>query len=150
MTYLKPAVWAAIVAGLSSALAHATDLYYTLMSPNFGGTNGIALSMAQQAASLQKAHSAAVTAAANAAASNASGTTAASAQNQAFINAIISQLTGLVAYRVASGIANAQPGQAGTVHSGDTTITYVNNSGELSVTLTSPSGTTTLAVPTGG
>ena len=141
MIHVKLAFWTFVAIGVSFAPAQATDLYFNLMSPNFGGTNGIALSMAQQEASLQKAH---------AAASSPSGTTAATAQNQAFINAIISQLTGLVAYRVATQIANAQPGQAGTIQSGDTTITYVNNTGELSVTLTSPAGTTTLAVPTGG
>ena len=150
MIHVKLAFWTFVAIGVSFAPAQATDLYFNLMSPNFGGTNGIALSMAQQEASLQKAHAATIAAAATAAASSPSGTTAATAQNQAFINAIISQLTGLVAYRVATQIANAQPGQAGTIQSGDTTITYVNNTGELSVTLTSPAGTTTLAVPTGG
>ena len=131
--------------------ANATDLYYNMLSANFGGTNGVALSMAQQENSLKSAHAAAVAAAAaRATASANSASTAAAAQNQAFINAIISQLTGLVAYRVATGIANAPPGATGTVQSGDTTITYVNNSGALSVTLTSPSGSTTLTVPTGG
>jgi hypothetical protein len=78
-----------------------------------------------------------------------SSSSQANAQNQAFINAIISQLTGLVAYKVASGIANSANGQAGTVQSGDTTISYINTGGQLSVTMTSPSGSTTLAVPTG-
>lgn len=151
MPSIKLSLWVACTVGLMSHQACATDLYYNLMSPNFGGTNAVALSMAQQENSLKTAHAAAVAAAAARAASVTSSTgTAANAQNQAFINAIISQLTGLVAYRVATGIANAPPGATGTVQSGDTTITYINNAGALSVTLTSPSGSTTLTVPTGG
>ena len=135
--------------GLGIAVtAHASDLTYNMMSPNFGGSNGIALSMAQEANGL-KASQAQARAAASAALTGSSSTSQASAQNQAFINAIISQLTGLVAYKVAAGIANSADGQAGTVQSGDTTISYVNTGGQLSVTLTSPSGSTTLAVPTG-
>jgi len=128
--------------------AHASDLTYNLMSPNFGGSNGVALSMAQEENSLKAAHAQAQ-AAATAALVGTSSSSQANAQNQAFINAIISQLTGLVAYKVASGIANSANGQAGTVQSGDTTISYINTGGQLSVTMTSPSGSTTLAVPTG-
>jgi len=121
-----------------------------MMSPNFGGTNGIALSMAQQEKGLKSTYAAAVTAAAASAKATAnSANTAAAAKNQAFVDAIVSQLNGLVAYRVATGIANSTPGSAGTVQSGDTTITYRNVAGQLSVTLTSPTGSTTLVVPTG-
>lgn len=142
-----------IVPFLITFPAAASDLSYTLMSPNFGGVNGTAFSMAQQEKSLKAAHAQAEAqaAAARAAAAASASTTVspANAQNQAFINAIISQLTGLVAYRVAAQIANSSNGQAGSVQSGDTTISYVNSGGNLSVTLTSPSGSTTLTVPTG-
>lgn len=125
----------------------ASDLNYVLMSPNFGGNNGIGLSMAQQQNSLKTARAAALASAAAAAATKASN---ANSVNQSFINAIVSQLTGLVAYKIATGIANTAPGKSGTVQSGDTTITYVNSDGQLNVTLTSPTGSTNIAVPTGG
>jgi Type VIII secretion system (T8SS), CsgF protein len=129
--------------------AFATDLYYSLMSPNFGGSNGIALQMAQQEKSLRTSHAAAMAAAAKAAAiGSASG--AVGGANSAFINSIISQLNGLIAYKIASTIANAPPGHAGTIQSDGATITYVNQDGQLSVTLTTPTGSTTLSVPTGG
>jgi hypothetical protein len=128
--------------------AGATDLYGSLMSPNFGGTNGIALQMAQQAKGLQasqaSAKAAAITAAAKAT-NAASGATV----NQDFINSIVSQLTGLVAYKIAYSIANSTPGQAGTIQSNGATITYINQDGQLNLTVTSATGTTTLSVPTG-
>lgn len=127
--------------------ALASDLGYALMSPNFGGGNGIALSMAQQQNSLKTAHAVALASAAAAAASKVNSI---NNVNQSFINAIVSQLTGLVAYKIATGIANTGPGKSGTVQSGDTTISYVNSDGQLNVTLTSPSGSTKIAVPTGG
>ena len=72
------------------------------MSPNFGGGNGIALSMAQQQNSLKTAHAVALASAAAAAASKVNSI---NNVNQSFINAIVSQLTGLVAYKIATGIA---------------------------------------------
>ncbi|KQY27779.1 hypothetical protein ASD21_09145 [Caulobacter sp. Root1455] len=112
------------------------------MSPNFGGFNPVAFQMAQYKKSLEAAEAAAEAAAARSATP--------SDPNQAFINAIVSQLNGIVAQTIAQKIANAQPGQAGTVQSGSVTITYVNSDGQLSVTITSPTGTTTLVIPSGG
>ena len=66
-----------------------------------------------------------------------------------FIQAIVSQLTGLVAQSVAQKIANSQDGQAGTIQSGNVVITYVNSDGQLNVTITSPTGSTTLSIPVG-
>ncbi len=132
----------------------ASDLGYTLMSPNFGGNNAVALSMAGQQNNLKATYAATQAKAAAAAlaltTTAAGGANSANSVSQAFINAIVSQLTGLVAYKIATGIANTAPGQSGTVQSGGTTITYVNSDGQLQVTLTSPTGSTTIAVPTGG
>lgn len=121
--------------------AAATDLHYVLQSPNLGGTNPAALQMAQYVEGLKQAKAAADAAAAKAAQP--------ADPNQPFVNAIISQLNGIVAQSVAQKIANSQAGQAGTIQSGDVTITYANSDGQLSVTITTPTGSTTLTVPAG-
>jgi hypothetical protein len=143
---LPPGLTAGGAVALSLALAAtpclATDLRYAPMSPNFGGFNPVAFQMAQYKKSLEAAEAAAEAAAARA------GTP--SDPNQAFVNAIISQLNGIVAQTIAQRIANAQNGQAGTIQSGSVTITYINSDGQLSVTITSPTGTTTLVIPAGG
>jgi hypothetical protein len=119
--------------------AHATDLNYVLQSPSFGGTNGTALQMAQFNQSLVAQQAAAKAAAAKQAIPP--------DPNAAFVNAIISQLNGIVAQTIAQKIANSTNGQAGTIQSGNVTITYVNSDGQLSVTITTPTGTTTLTIP---
>jgi hypothetical protein len=131
---------AALSLSLSATPGLATDLRYAPMSPNFGGFNPVAFQMAQYKKSLEAAQDAAEAAANRPAAD----------PNQAFVNAIVSQLNGIVAQTIAQKIANAQPGQAGTIQSGSVTITYVNSDGQLSVTITSPTGTTTLVIPSGG
>lgn len=138
-------VVAAAIAGLSvfatAGPVQATDLHYTMQSPSFGGTNPIALQMAQFDRSLRAARDAAAAAAAKAAIPP--------DPNAPFVNAIVSQLNGLVAQSIAQKIANSAPGTAGSVHSGNVTITYTNSDGQLSITITSPSGSTTLTVPSG-
>lgn len=121
--------------------AAATDLHYNLLSPNFGGANAVAFQMAQYTQSLIAAKLAADAAAAKAATPT--------DPNQPFVNAIVSQLNGIVAQSVAQRIANSQNGQAGTIQSGSVTISYANSDGQLSVTIISPSGSTTLKVPAG-
>ncbi|UAL09999.1 curli assembly protein CsgF [Caulobacter segnis] len=136
----------AAIAGLAmlatAGPVRATDLHYTMLSPSFGGTNPIGLQMAQFDRSLQAARAAAAAAAAKAAIPP--------DPNAPFVNAIISQLNGLVAQSIAQKIANSAPGTSGSVHSGNVTITYTNSDGQLSITITSPTGSTTLTVPSGG
>jgi hypothetical protein len=129
------------ILGLTAAAASATDLHYVLQSPNLGGNNPAALQMAQYAESLRIATLAAQAAAAKAAQPP--------DPNAPFVNAIVSQLNGIVAQAVASKIANSTNGQAGTIQSGSVTITYTNSDGQLSVTISSPTGSTTLTVPAG-
>lgn len=143
-TFTSLASAGAVLLALTTGPAAATDLLFAPLSPNFGGNNPIAFQMAQYEKSLSATHAALHAAAARAAA------VARQDPNQPFINAIISQLTGLVARNIAEKVANSQNGDAGTIQSGNVTITFVNSDGQLSVTITSPSGTTTLSVPTGG
>jgi hypothetical protein len=142
----KPGLVAAAIAGLAmfatAGAVQATDLHYTMQSPSFGGNNPIALQMAQFDRSLQAARDAAAAAAAKAAIPP--------DPNAPFVNAIVSQLNGLVAQSIAQKIANSTPGTSGSVHSGNVTITYTNSDGQLSITITSPTGSTTLTVPSGG
>lgn len=121
--------------------AAATDLLYSLQSPSFGGTNTGILNIAQMSAALKAQHDAAIAAASKPA--------AVADPNAPFVQAITSQLTGLVAQSVAQKIANSQNGQAGTIQSGNVVITYVNSDGQLSVTITSPTGSTSLSIPVG-
>lgn len=141
-----PGVAAAVIAGVvtfaTAGPVQATDLHYTMLSPSFGGTNPIGLQMAQFDRSLQAARAAAAAAAAKAAIPP--------DPNAPFVNAIVSQLNGLVAQSIAQKIANSAPGTSGSVHSGNVTITYTNSDGQLSITITSPTGSTTLTVPSGG
>jgi hypothetical protein len=121
----------------------ATDMMYTLMSPSFGGNNPAAVQAAQYEKSLrdQRAASAAAAAAAQAA--------AAPTATQQFANAIISQLDSLVARDVALKISNSKDGDAGTIQSGNVSVTYVNADGQLNITINTPSGATNLSLPTG-
>ena len=113
------------------------------MSPNFGGNNNIGMQNAQQVKNLEAANSAAKKAAAAAI----DGGGAGPASSQQFINSIMSQLNGLVAYKIAAGIANSKAGDAGTVQSGGTTITYTNVDGQLTVSFTSAAGSTSITIP---
>ena len=126
---------------LAATPSAATDLHYVLMSPNFGGTDASAVQMAQYDQTLKAARAAAAAAAAK----NATPTD----PSQAFVNAILSQLNGIVAQTIAQKIANSSNGQAGTIRSGSVTVTYVNADGQLTVTITTPSGSTTLTIPSG-
>lgn len=138
-----PACVFLLLAGLVAGppAAGATDLLYSLQSPNFGGDNAAALNAAQMTAGLQAQHAAALAAAAK--------PPVVVDPNAAFVSAITSQLNGLVAQSVAQKIANSQPGQAGTIQSGSVTITYMNSDGQLNVTITSPTGSTNLQIPVG-
>ncbi len=132
----------ALLALHNAAPAAATDLQYVLMSPNFGGSNASALQMAQTVQSLKAAQ-----AAAQAAASRAATPTDPS---QAFVNAIMSQLNGIVAISVAQKLVNTPSNQTSTIQSGNVTLVATNVDGQLTVTITSPTGSTTLTVPSGG
>lgn len=123
--------------------ASATDLFVVLRSPSFGGTNAAPLQYEQFDKTLRDQRAATAKAAASA-----SGATATD-QNQQFANAIISQLNSLVARDIALKIANSKPGDAGTIQSGDVSITFINADGQLNVVITTPSGSTNLSVPTG-
>ncbi len=139
------AVAAALGFVVASPPVGATDLHYTLLSPSFGGTDTVPYQMEQAQDALIAGKKAATAAAAAAAAQS----VVAANPYAPLINAITSQLTALVAYNIASEIANAKPGAAGTIQSGNVSITYVNSDGEISVTITSPTGSTTLVIPSG-
>jgi hypothetical protein len=123
--------------------ASATDQFLVLRSPSFGGTNAAPFQYEQFDKTLRDQRAAAAKAAASV-----SGATATD-QNQQFANAIISQLNSLVARDIALKIANSKPGDAGTIQSGDVSITFINADGQLNVVITTPSGSTNLSVPTG-
>jgi hypothetical protein len=124
----------------------ATDLGYRLLSPSFGGTDPAPYAYAQYEFNQKQAQSAAA-AAALAKAAAVSTSTAASSPSQQFANSIVSQLQSLVARNVALQIANAQPGQAGSIQSDGASITYVNSDGQLTVNITTSAGITSFSVP---
>jgi hypothetical protein len=142
LTFLAQ-LWGSSLSILAAPPAAATDLFATLQSPAFGGADSAALSAAQTGQSL-KVQAAAVKAALQ------KPPTPPVDPNAAFISAITSQLTGLVAETIAQKIANSKNGQAGTIKSDGVIITYVNSDGELSITITTPTSTTTLTIPTVG
>ncbi len=138
-----------LTAALLAALVHpalATDLSYRLLSPSFGGTDAQPYTYAQyEYAQKQAAKTAKAQAIAQAQA--ALNSSAASSPSQGFANSIIAQLTSLVARNVALQIANATPGQAGTIAANGASITYVNADGQLNVSITTDAGTTSFSVP---
>jgi hypothetical protein len=132
---------AALLSGALAGPACATDLLYILQSPSFGGNNPAAFQSAQFEKSLRDQRAASAAAAAK--------VTAAPDPNQQFANAIISQLNSLVARDVALKISNSKDGDAGTIQSGNVSVTYVNVDGQLNIVINTPGGSTTLALPTG-
>ena len=130
--------------GLGAHPAQATDLSYTLLSPAFGGTDPAALQAAEYDKSLEQTRAANAAAAAAATAQAAANT-----PTQQFATAIESQLNSLVARDVALQVANSTPGQAGTIQSGDVSLTYINSDGQLNITINTPTGSTTMTLPTG-
>jgi hypothetical protein len=124
----------------------ATDLGYKLLSPSFGGTDSTPFAYAQYEFNQKQAQAATAAAAAKALAA-ASVSAAASSPSQQFANSIVSQLQSLVARNVALQIANAQPGQAGSIQSDGASITFVNSDGQLTVNITTSAGTTSFSVP---
>lgn len=133
-----------VASAVSTPAAFATDMLYTLMSPSFGGTNPAAVQSAEYDKSLQAQRAANAAAAASAAQAAAANT-----PTQQFANAIVSQLNSLVARDVALQISNSQPGDAGTIQSGNVSVTYVNADGQLNVVINTPTGSTNLSLPTG-
>jgi hypothetical protein len=131
----------AVMSALLPSLARATDLLYVLQSPAFGGTNPAALQAAEYDKSLAAQRAASIAAAAAAA-------TAAN-PNQQFANAIVSQLNSLVARDVALKIAGSSNGDAGTIQSGGDSVTYVNSDGQLNIVINTPTGSTTVNLPSG-
>jgi hypothetical protein len=131
----------AMLSGSLSRPGFATDQLYVLQSPSFGGNNPAALQSAQFEKSLRDQRAAAVAAAAK--------VTATPDPNQQFANAIISQLNSLVARDVALKISNSQNGDAGTIQSGNVSVTYVNADGQLNIVINTPTGSTSLSLPTG-
>jgi hypothetical protein len=132
---------AVALSGASPRPGSATDLLYILQSPSFGGNNPAAFQSAQFEKSLRDQRATSAAAAAK--------VTAAPDPNQQFANAIISQLNSLVARDVALKISNSKDGDAGTIQSGNVSVTYVNADGQLNISINTPSGSTTLALPTG-
>lgn len=132
---------AAMLSGTMATSAFATDLLYILQSPSFGGNNPAAFQSAQFEKSLRDQRAASAAAAAK--------VTAAPDPNQQFANAIISQLNSLVARDVALKISNSKDGDAGTIQSGAVSVTYVNADGQLNISINTPSGSTSLSLPTG-
>jgi len=123
---------------------------YTLRSPNFGGTDGSALQYERlqntQKSTTRAAQAAAARAAISAAAGGGSTT---NTQAQAFADAIVAQLNAMVSRQIALKIAGSVPGDAGTITANGVTLTYVNVDGQLSVTITTPNGVSTISLPTG-
>jgi hypothetical protein len=129
-------------------LAHpaaATDLRYSLQSQAFGGFTPGLFAYEQQRQSLRAQRRAEQERAAR----EAAGTTGPNV-NQQFANAIIAQLTSIVARDIAQRIATSATGDAGTIQSGDVAVTFVNSDGQLSLVITTPGGTTNVTLPTGG
>jgi NAD kinase len=50
---------------------------------------------------------------------------------------------------VALKISNSQNGDAGTIQSGNVSVTYVNADGQLNIVINTPTGSTSLSLPTG-
>ena len=130
-----------LVLALMSPPAFATDLLYILQSPAFGGNNPSALQAAEYDKSLASQRAAAVTATAAAA--------LAANPSQQFSNAIVSQLNSLVARDVALKIAASSNGDAGTIQSGTDSVTYANSDGQLNIVINTPTGSTTVNLPSG-
>jgi hypothetical protein len=150
VTHVRSCVVVLVLAGLlavgATRAGHATDLAYRLLQPSFGGTDPAPYTYAQYEYNQKKAQQAAA-AQVQAKAAAAQNNAAASSPSQEFANSIISQLTSLVARNVALQIANASPGQAGTIQAQGASITYVNADGQLSVSITTATGTTSFSVP---
>jgi hypothetical protein len=140
----------ALLTAAAASPGFATDLGYKLMSPSFGGTDTAPYTYAQYEFTQKQAASAAAAAVVTAAKAAAAASEAAAAESspaQQFADSIVSQLQSLVARNVALQIANAQPGQAGSIQSNGTSITYVNSDGQLTVNITTSAGTTSFSVP---
>jgi hypothetical protein len=123
----------------------ATELRYSLQSQAFGGLFPGLLAYEQQRQSLRSQRRAEQERAEREAAGLAGPNV-----NQQFVDAIIAQLTSIVARDIAQTIATSAPGDAGTIQSGDVAVTYVNSDGQLTLVITTPSGTTNVTLPTGG
>ena len=140
-----------VVAAVTGAgPAFATDVSYSLRSPNFGGTNSAPLQYEQlqntQKATTRAAQAQAARAAISAAAGGGSTT---NTQAQAFADAIVAQLNAMVSRQIALKIAGSVPGDAGTITANGVSLTYINVDGQLSVTITTPNGVSTISLPTG-
>lgn len=153
-----PAVMRAKVLGMGAvvlpaliapSVSWATDLQANLTMPSFGGSNTAALSMEQ----LQNSQIAATNAAKAQAIANAEAavnpSAATNAASQAFANAIMSQLDSIVSEKIALQITNSSPGTGGTITANGVTLTYVNSDGQLTIDVTTPSGSSVISLPCG-
>lgn len=65
-----------------------------------------------------------------------------------FANALQSQLFMSISQQLSQKIAGLEAGQTGSFSSGDVFISYVRNPSTVSVVITTPTGSTTLELPT--
>lgn len=138
-------VVAAVLAGCwGNSLA--AELSYTLQSPLVGGTNPYLMQAENQR--VQAVRQAEATAKAEAKSAQADARRLAENTPAArFARALESQLYYSVANRLSQDLATLPDGGTGSFRTGDTTIEYRNSNGTLYITITTPTGTSTLELP---
>ncbi len=66
-----------------------------------------------------------------------------------FLSSIQSQIFFAISQRIATQITSLKEGASGTFQTGDNVVSYTRNGAELTVTITTPAGTSVMKLPTG-
>ncbi len=139
--------WAALFSFFMLPQAVASELSYRLQSPLVGGYNATLQAAENSRVSLTKqARDKAL--ADERQAIREVEQKAANTPEARFLSSIQSQIFFAISQKIATQITSLADGASGTFQTGDNVVSYTRNGAELTVTITTPAGTSVMKLPT--
>ncbi len=128
--------------------AHGAELIYTLQSPLVGGHNA-ALQAAENARynAIKQAYDRKI--ADEQRRIREAAQAAESTPEARFVSSLQQQIYFAISQKIATSITSLSNGAAGSFQTGDNIVSYIRSGNELTVTITTPLGTSIMKLPTG-
>ncbi len=139
--------WAAIFSLFMLPHAVATELTYRLQSPLVGGNNSALQAAENSRVNLTKQARDKVLAEERQAIREVEQK-AANSPEARFLSSIQSQIFFSISQKIATQITSLADGESGTFKTGDNVVSYTRSGAELTVTITTPAGTSVMKLPT--
>lgn len=127
--------------------AKAAELRYYIQSPLIGGNNS-ALQAAENARANAEKQAREKASAAELQRIRDLEQAAAATPEARFLSSLQSQIYFAISQKIATSITGLAEGASGSFQTGDNVVSYTNSGGQLTVTVTTPSGTSVMVLPT--